>query len=194
MTTKQTSRQRQELNRLKAISQPERAKILLILGERTASPVEMARELQGDVREISRHCRMLVKLECIELVSTRQKRGATEHLYRAIEFHLVEDEEWANLHPVQQDHFLSDVVSAIARDIDRSHQAKMLGSNPDSEEFTRTPHVFDSEGQAKAIEIMKRAREELTEAAEESAGRLAESGEDGIAHTTFLGLFEIPPA
>lgn len=194
MEITQTPRQRQELNRLKAISQPERAKILLILGERTASPVQIARELGGDVREVSRHCRMLQKLECVELVSTRPRRGATEHFYRAIEFHLVEDDEWDSLHPVQQEHFLGDVVSAIARDIDRSHQAKMLGSDPDSEELTRTPRIYDRQGQAKAIEVMKRAREELTEAAEESADRLAESGEDGVAHTTFLGFFEIPQA
>jgi DNA-binding transcriptional ArsR family regulator len=200
MATAQVSKQQLELNRLKAISHPERAKILLILNEKTASPSELAREHGGDdrelthdVREISRHCRMLEKLECIELVSTRPRRGATEHFYRATEFHLVEDDEWESLHPVQKDHFLADVVSAIFRDVDRSHQAGMLGSEPESEVLVRDPRVFDEEGLEKAAEIVRRARDELAEVEEESTGRLADTGEQGAIHAIILGLFETPP-
>lgn len=193
METTQTPKQQLELNRLKAISHPERAKILLILNEETASPVQIKRKHGGDVREISRQCRMLEKLKCIELVSTRPRRGATEHFYRATEFHLVEDDEWESLHPVQKDHFLGDVVSAIGRDIDRSHKSRMLGSEPEAEMLARDPRVFDREGLAKAAEIMRRVRDELAEVEEESTGRLAVAGEQGTIHATLLGLFETPP-
>jgi DNA-binding transcriptional ArsR family regulator len=193
MKTTQTPKQQLELNRLKAISHPERAKILLLLNEKTASPVQIAREHGGDVREISRHCRMLEKLECIELVSTRPRRGATEHFYRATEFHLVEDDEWESLHLVQKDHFLADVVSAIFRDIDRSHQAGMLGSEPESEMLVRDPRVFDEEGLERAAEIVRRARDELAEVEKESTGRLSDAGEQGTIHAIVLGLFETPP-
>jgi hypothetical protein len=190
-STTATERQRTEHNRLKAIGHPLRAKILLLLGERTLSPAQIAREISGDVREISRHCRMLEKLECAEIVSTRQVRGATEHFYCATEYHLVEDDEWEQLHPVQKDHFLGDIAGGIVRDMARSFEAKMLGSD-EKAELTRTPLTFDREGQGDALEIVKRARRELTDVAAASADRLAGSDEQGIAHASFFGLFEIP--
>ena len=89
MSTK-TQRRKATENRIKAMSHPLRASILRILAERTASPAEMARELDEELSNVSYHTKQLVTFECAELVSTRPVRGALEHFYRATERHLLD--------------------------------------------------------------------------------------------------------
>jgi DNA-binding transcriptional ArsR family regulator len=67
----------------KALAHPLRAKALPLFGERPMSPNEVAKRLDVDVASLAYHVRMLRKLGCIELVETKQRRGAIEHFYRA---------------------------------------------------------------------------------------------------------------
>ena len=60
-----------------------RAQALRLFSERDMSPKEIASELDLDVRGVAYHVRVLKKLGCIELVETRPRRGAVEHVYRA---------------------------------------------------------------------------------------------------------------
>lgn len=185
-------KQTAHLNRLKALSHPVRSKILLLLGERTLSPKEIAEETDGDVREISRQCKLLQKWGCAELVDTRPRRGATEHFYRATELHLVDDDEWDELHPLQQDHVIGDIVSAIFGDLVRAFKGGILGRNATAEELTRTPLYFDEEGRDKAVALMKATRAELLEISIESEHRNAKSKTGGSSYSTFLGFFKLP--
>jgi DNA-binding transcriptional ArsR family regulator len=68
---------------LKALAHPLRAKALPLFAEGTVSPIQVARQLDVDVSHIAYHIRVLRKLGFIELVETRQRRGALEHFYRA---------------------------------------------------------------------------------------------------------------
>src|SRR5262245_50870939 len=69
----------------KAAAHPLRMRILTILNQRVASPVEIARALDEPLANVSYHVKMLESLDCIELVSTTPRRGAVEHHYRALE-------------------------------------------------------------------------------------------------------------
>jgi hypothetical protein len=55
-----------------------------MLGDRVASPKEIADETGHPLGTVSYHVRELLKLECIELVDTTPRRGAIEHHYRAL--------------------------------------------------------------------------------------------------------------
>lgn len=68
---------------VKALSHPLRAKALPLFAEGAVSPVQVARQLDVDVSHIAYHIRVLRRLGLIELVETRQRRGALEHFYRA---------------------------------------------------------------------------------------------------------------
>ena len=46
---------------------------------------------------VAYHVRILLKLDCVELVRTRQRRGALEHYYRAIIHPWLDAEQWAQL-------------------------------------------------------------------------------------------------
>jgi DNA-binding transcriptional ArsR family regulator len=67
----------------KALSNDVRAQALELLSEGAWSPKAIAAELGRDVRAVAYHVRVLKKLGCIELVGTKPRRGAIEHIYRA---------------------------------------------------------------------------------------------------------------
>src|SRR5690242_12445767 len=82
---------------LKAISHPARARDLATFNQRIASPREIAAEQDQAVHDIAYHVRVLRKLGMIELVSTRQVRGATEHFYRGVSQPFLDDNAWRQL-------------------------------------------------------------------------------------------------
>src|SRR4051812_47204949 len=67
----------------KALAHPLRARILLRLGERVASPGDLASELGAPLGLVAYHVRMLRDYHCVELVRTEPRRGAVQHFYRA---------------------------------------------------------------------------------------------------------------
>src|SRR5215208_348994 len=85
-------------NLAKALSHPLRHRILERLsagGE--ASPNQLAKRLDAPLSNVAYHVRVLLDLGCIELVGTRQRRGALEHSYRAIARPWLDAEPWAQL-------------------------------------------------------------------------------------------------
>ena len=67
---------------VKALAHPIRMKILAILDEGTATPKDLAAELELPLENVSYHVRALKELGFIELERTRQVRGAVAHHYR----------------------------------------------------------------------------------------------------------------
>lgn len=67
----------------KALSSDLRAHILKLIVAREQSPKSIAEELGVDLRGVAYHVRVLKRLECVELVGTKPRRGAVEHTYRA---------------------------------------------------------------------------------------------------------------
>lgn len=80
-----------------ALRHPLRAECLTILNARIASPAEIARELDVPVGNISYHIKELLKYYCVELVETKQVRGATEHFYRGVAQKYLNDDLWFKL-------------------------------------------------------------------------------------------------
>lgn len=190
MSTK-TQRRKATENRIKAMSHPLRATILRILVERTASPAEMARELEEELSNVSYHTKQLVEFECAELVSTRPVRGALEHFYRATERHLLVMEEWEELDPVMQEDLVCEIMQKILDDFVASARAGIIGSD-ENFHLTRTPLVLDEEGMKEALEAHERARLEILEIEARSAARMVESGEEGVNVSTSQSCFKMP--
>jgi DNA-binding transcriptional ArsR family regulator len=80
---------------VKAMSHPLRVRILALLDERTASPVELAGWLGATLGTTAYHVRTLERMGLIELVRQTRVRGAVEHHYRSKERPRVSDEAWA---------------------------------------------------------------------------------------------------
>ena len=85
---------------VKAMSHPLRVRILALLDERTASPVELAGWLDATLGTVAYHVRTLERMGLIELVRQTRVRGAVEHHYRSKERPRVSDEAWADAPPI----------------------------------------------------------------------------------------------
>ena len=88
---------RDDRNLAKAMTSPTRLRIMAILTDDVASPKQLADRLGQPLENVSYHVRVLRELDCIELVSTRPRRGATEHFYRATTRAFISDEAAADL-------------------------------------------------------------------------------------------------
>jgi DNA-binding transcriptional ArsR family regulator len=82
---------------IKVMGNPTRWFALNLLNQRVASPKEIANELGIEVSLMSYHVDKLRKAGMLELVTTAQRRGATEHYYRAIRSSFFSDKEWGEV-------------------------------------------------------------------------------------------------
>jgi DNA-binding transcriptional ArsR family regulator len=187
-----SDRRRLESERLmKAMSHPLRAAILRILNDRTASPAELARELDDHLHNVSYHTKRLEQLGCVELVKERHVRGAVEHFYRATTRSLVDSSDWEALDPVIKEDVVGESMQKILDDFTASAKAKIVGSD---KEFwlTRTALVLDEEGLGEALAIHERAFEELREIEARSAERLLAAKAAGTPVSSSQLLFKLP--
>ena len=68
---------------VKALAHPLRIRILAMLADRSASPVQLSSRLDATLGTVAYHVRTLQQLGLIELVDETRVRGAVEHHYRA---------------------------------------------------------------------------------------------------------------
>ena len=98
---------------VKAMSHPLRVRILALLDERAASPVELAGWLGATLGTTAYHVRTLERMGLIELVRETRVRGAVEHHYRSKERPTVSDEAWAAAPPIAKQAAVSASLETI---------------------------------------------------------------------------------
>ena len=102
---------------VKALAHPLRIRILAMLADRVASPVQLAAHLDATLGTVAYHVRTLPGLGLVELVDTRQRRGATEHYYRAREHPRFPDDAWSGPAPVAKQRMLSAILQQIGQHV-----------------------------------------------------------------------------
>jgi DNA-binding transcriptional ArsR family regulator len=163
---------------LKALSHPTRQLILEILGRGPSSPVRISRQIEGvSLNLVSHHIKVLKELGCIELVDTKKKRGATEHVYRATQVHMFSAEEWEAVDPSQRPPITTNILRLISEDTNRAFAEGRMDEIPDNH-LSHTNLRLDQEGWSEVVGTLKRALDEILEANAKSAERAQQSGED----------------
>src|ERR1043165_2167089 len=104
----------------KAFAHPLRVQILIILNEKVASPNMLANQLDQSLNLVAYHVRVLEKYDCIELVDTKQRRGATEHFYRATRRQFLSDAEWSRLPQVLRPGLSTAMLKSVFDDIEEA--------------------------------------------------------------------------
>jgi DNA-binding transcriptional ArsR family regulator len=129
---------------IKALSHPLRVRILAILEERIASPVQLAELLDARLGVVSYHVRTLERFGLIKLVRTNPVRGAVEHHYRANARPTISDAGWADAAPVAKQAYLSSCLQQVSA---YTNAAAAAGGfdRPDAH-FTRTVAKLDRKG------------------------------------------------
>jgi DNA-binding transcriptional ArsR family regulator len=163
---------------VKAMSHPLRVRILALLEERTASPVELAGWLGATLGTTAYHVRTLERMGLIELVHETRVRGAVEHHYRSKGRPTVSDDAWAAAPPIAK----QAAVSASLQTIDAYARAASAAGGFDhaNSHLTRTTLRLDARGWnelARACERLLAQVDRIEEAAKERMERNPHSGE-----------------
>lgn len=162
---------------LKALSNPTRQQILDLLVEGPSSPVRMQRRMDNvSLNLVSHHIKVLKELGCIELVETKKKRGATEHIYRVIRPNMFSAEEWLKVEAAKRPPLTTNILRMISEDSTRAFFENRFDEKDDNH-LSRTVLELDQEGWSEAVEALRRALDEILEANAKSAERSQRSGE-----------------
>lgn len=175
---------------VRALSHPLRVQILDLLTDRIASPNWLATQLDASLSHVAYHTRALDKCGCLVLVKTAQRRGATEHFYKATPDAFVGSPAWRGVpRPV-----LSGISGATLRTfIDKAIAALEAGTldGRDDTIFRWMPLLLDEKGWNEVVGILEEATEKILAAHLQSHDRLAASGgEDAISTVVGMASFE----
>jgi len=175
----------------KAFAHPLRVQILIILNEKVASPNLLAQQLDQSLNLVAYHVRVLEKYDCIELVDTKQRRGATEHFYRATRRQFLSDDEWARMPESLRPGMAGAMLKSVFEDIEAAAKSGTLEEVNDVH-LSRTPMVVDKQGWSDVSTLLKGTLERLLEIQTEASERIAEGEEEGILSKVHLLHFKSP--
>lgn len=179
------------LSLVKALAHELRVEILGILNERTASPNELAKELNEGLSQVSYHVKVLRDYKCIELVKTEPRRGAVEHYYRATSRAFLTDRDWRQLPDSIRPGLSADLLELILGDGVEALEAGTFDARKDRH-MSRTPVILDEEGWQELMDVLAGALDEVVAVQKRSSARLVKSKEDGFVATVAMMGFELP--
>jgi len=175
----------------KAFAHPLRVQILIILNEKVASPNMLAQQLDQSLNLVAYHVRVLEKYDCIELVDTKQRRGATEHFYRATRRQFLTDSEWSRLPKSLRPGLSGAMLKSAFDDVEEALDKGTLDELEDRH-LSRTPMVVDKKGWEDTVDLLAGTLERLLEIQAESSERLASSDEESMLAKVVMLHFKSP--
>jgi DNA-binding transcriptional ArsR family regulator len=177
---------------VKALAHPLRIKILEILSERIASPNRISGDIDAGLSHVAYHTRALDKCGCLELVDTAQRRGATEHFYKASPHSFIGDRIWRRVPRA----LLGGVSGATLQSfMDRAVAALEAGTIDGREDTTLhwMPVLLDEQGWDKVTVTMKETVNKVLAIQAESRGRITKrKGRGAISAIIGVASFETP--
>jgi DNA-binding transcriptional ArsR family regulator len=165
---------------VKALSHPLRVRILAMLQERTATPVELAAWLGARLGTVAYHVRTLHELGLIELVDETRVRGAVAHHYRAKERPRVSNEAWDRAAPIAK----QAAVGAALQTIDEYARASAAAGGFDRGDahLSRLVMRLDAQGWRELSKTLADALDRIERIEDEAAERVkADPHAEGIS-------------
>lgn len=179
---------------VKALAHPLRIQILEILTEQVASPNLLANELESQLSDVAYHTRALDRCGCLDLVDTVQRRGATEHFYKATPGAFLGDRSWRKV-PRSVRGGVS--AATLQTFLDKAVAALEAGTLDGRDEtvFRWMPLLLDQEGWKEVVAILEEATNLVLSAHLRSQDRLAEGGrQEAISTVAGMACFETAPS
>ena len=188
---KQTTPETIDQRLVKALAHPLRVRILEALSDRVSSPNRLSEELEAGLGHVAYHTRTLDKYGCLELVETAQRRGATEHFYKASSGSFVGDRRWRGVPRAVR----SGVTGAALQSfMDKAVAALEAGTIDHRDDTTLTwmPVRLDQRGWDEVTAIMREATDRVLASQDASRRRLAGAGvgRDSISAIVAMANFE----
>lgn len=177
---------------VRALAHPLRIKILEILTERVTSPNRISDDLEAGLSHVAYHTRALDKCGCLELVDTAQRRGATEHFYKASPHSFIGDRIWRRVPRA----LLGGISGATLQSfMDRAVAALEAGTIDGRKDTTLywMPVLLDEQGWNKVTATMEETVDKVLVIQEESRERISRrKGRGAISAIVGVASFETP--
>jgi len=177
-----------------ALGHPVRIQILEILSENVASPNMLAGELETGLSHVAYHTRVLDRCGCLDLVETAQRRGATEHFYKARPQAFIGNQLWRQVPRAIRGGVTAATLQTF---MDKAVAALEAGKIDEREDTTLNwmPLHLDEQGWDDVNSILREAGERILAAQEESNRRAVKSkAERKISAVVALANFETGPS
>jgi DNA-binding transcriptional ArsR family regulator len=174
----------------KALAHPLRLEILRRLGDRTASPSEIAEEIGAPLTNVSYHVRKLRALGLIKLVKKTPKRGVIEHYYSAQPRQRVSDDAWDETPPIVKAALIAPAVKDIAHQL--AMAASAGGFNRSDMHLSTNYMTLDLEGWQQVAKLLAETLEQIGKVEEGVAARQKEKPDTETFHAgSIMVLFEM---
>jgi predicted transcriptional regulator len=162
---------------------------LAILNEGTASPNEIATIIGEGVSKVGHHVKELFDSGCIESAGTEQRRGATEHFYRAVARPPISEEEARRLPAETKREFAALILQAIMAEGLAALRAGKMDSDEDIWMGWRSINL-DEQGRREVTEEMAASYARVEDIEAKSADRLLETEGPGTSTVVATMSFE----
>jgi DNA-binding transcriptional ArsR family regulator len=176
---------------VKALAHPVRVRALAMLDEQEASPVVLAAKLDQPLGTVSYHVRTLYELGLLDLVRTRQRRGATEHFYRSRQHPRLGGGDWDQVGVVPKQQMIGAGLTQIHDYASRSAAAG--GFDRTDAHFSRTSLKLDDRGWTELSKATRRWVEQAQKIEAAACKRLGSSPDASVDVGLAVLLFEALP-
>lgn len=174
----------------KALSHPLRSHILITLGERIASPNEIAKELGLVARDLDYHVKVLIEVGMIRLVRTQKRRGAKEHFYELSSGILrFDDRAWREVPRPVRSSLSAAFLRALLHEAAEALRVGTFHSRANTHE-SRMNMTLDEQGWDEMTRAMEDTLQRVHDIRSQSAKRLANGSDRGIPTAVFMLGFE----
>jgi hypothetical protein len=175
---------------VRSLAHPLRIQILELLTDHVASPNGLANELEAGLGDVAYHTRALDRYGALELVDTAQRRGATEHFYKANPEAFVGGPSWRKVPRAIRGGVSAATLQTF---LDKAIAALEAGTLDDRDDtvFRWMPLHLDKEGFEEVVSILEEATKLMLAAHVRSQDRLSEGGsEETVSTVVGMAAFE----
>ena len=175
---------------VRALSHPMRVRVLLILSEREASAVEIARMVGADVGVVAYHVRKLAALGLISLTREARVRGAVQRFFRARPLPAITEQAWVSAPAVAK----QAVINATLQQVHETATAASAagGFARPGAQLERTTLRLDSPGFERVAEVLRTMLTEVEGIEAEASARLGGGGDPGAVDAGLvMMLFDV---
>jgi DNA-binding transcriptional ArsR family regulator len=176
---------------VKALSHPLRVQILEVLTERIASPNWLSEQLDASLSQVAYHTRALDRCGCLSLVDTAQRRGATEHFYKASPGSFVGDRIWRRVPRAVRGGVSAAWIQTFMDKFVAALEAGTIDGRDDTV-LNWAPLLLDEQGWAEVTAIMEEATERVLAVQARSTQRLTRTRrwKEAISAVVAVASFE----
>jgi DNA-binding transcriptional ArsR family regulator len=175
----------------KALAHPLRTRILAALEGRTASPSQLAGELDAPLGVVSYHVRRLAALGFLKLVRSEPRRGAVEHYYSAASRPRITSATWGRTPQIVKHATIQAAVDQVGSYVGAA--VAEGGFDAAESHLTRSPVTVDAKGWSALARELDAMLERIKKIEEASKRRLIKSDHiDEQEATVVMMLFSSP--